>query len=107
MDAIVVLKVTDNVATCLKDLVEGDLAEVTVDGKHKSVTLQSDIKFGHKIALVNLSKGDEVLKYAEVIGVASRPISAGEHVHVHNVESVRARGDKVRIGSDKATGSRT
>jgi altronate dehydratase small subunit len=35
-----------------------------------------------------------VIKYAEVIGVASRPISVGEHVHVHNVESVRARGDK-------------
>ena len=95
MDTIVVMKASDNVATCLKDLAANQLAEVKLDGHRQSVTLQNDIPFGHKIALVDIAQGDEVLKYAEVIGVASQPITAGEHVHVHNVESIRARGDKI------------
>ena len=94
MDYIVVMKAADNVATCLTDLAAGQIAQVSIGGKRQSVTLRSDIPFGHKIALVGITKGGEVLKYAEVIGVASQPIAAGEHVHVHNVESIRARGDK-------------
>jgi altronate dehydratase small subunit len=95
MDTIVVMKSSDNVATCLKDLPADQVAEVKLDGQRQSVTLKNDIPFGHKIALVDIPQGGEVLKYAEVIGVASQPIAAGEHVHVHNVESIRARGDKI------------
>ena len=94
MDTIVVMKAVDNVATCLKGLAKGDVAEFYIDGEHQSVIVRDDIPFGHKIALFDMSAGCEVLKYAEVIGAASRPIAAGEHVHVHNVESIRARGDK-------------
>jgi altronate dehydratase small subunit len=94
MDTIVVMKTADNVATCLKDLAANEVAEVSLDGNCQSVTLKSNIPFGHKIALVDIAEGGVVLKYAEVIGVASQPIAAGEHVHVHNVESIRARGDK-------------
>jgi altronate dehydratase small subunit len=32
-------------------------------------------------------------KYGQMIGRASAAIAAGEHVHVHNVEGVRGRGD--------------
>ena len=95
MDTTVVMKANDNVATCLKDLTAGETAEMTIDGKRTSVVLRDAIPFGHKFALVDIARGDEVLKYAEIIGVACQPIAAGEHVHVHNVESVRARGDKV------------
>lgn len=94
MDSTVVMKPSDNVATCLKDMAAGAIAEMTVDGAAKSVALKDDIAFGHKIAIVDIPAGAEVIKYAETIGVASRAIAAGEHVHVHNVESVRARGDK-------------
>lgn len=94
MDSTVVMKPSDNVATCLKDMAAGAMAEMTVDGAAKSVALKDDIPFGHKIAIVDIAQGAEVIKYAETIGVASRAIAAGEHVHVHNVESVRARGDK-------------
>ena len=95
MDTIVVMKSSDNVATCLTDLAANQVAEVKLDGQRQSVTLKNDIPFGHKIALVDIAQGGKVLKYAEVIGVASQPIAAGEHVHVHNVESIRARGDKI------------
>jgi altronate dehydratase small subunit len=93
MDTIVVMKAADNVATCLKNLAAGQIAEVSIDGQRQSVKIRGDIPFGHKIALVDIAKGGDVLKYAEVIGIASQSIAAGEHVHVHNVESVRARGD--------------
>ncbi|VFS54652.1 Uncharacterised protein [Leminorella grimontii] len=36
---------------------------------------------------------DEVYKYGESIGRATQAIELGEHVHVHNVESERGRGD--------------
>lgn len=94
MDKAVVMKVADNVATCLWDLAAGEDVFVAVEGERRSVTLKDNIPFGHKLALTDIEAGGRVVKYAEVIGVASRPIAAGEHVHVHNVESVRARGDK-------------
>ena len=94
MERAVVMKSADNVATCLADLQAGAAEPITVDGNLATVQIKDDIPFGHKIALVNIGLGEQVIKYGEVIGVASRAIAAGEHVHVHNVESVRARGDK-------------
>jgi altronate dehydratase small subunit len=51
------------------------------------------VPFGHKICIAEMPSGTEVLKYGQVIGRASRSIKLGEHMHVHNVESARARGD--------------
>jgi len=34
------------------------------------------------------------VKYGEPIGIATRDIRSGQHVHVHNLESARGRGDK-------------
>lgn len=94
MDKTVVMKAADNVATCLADMRAGEEATVEIDATRRSVTLQDDIPFGHKVALTDIPAGEDIVKYAEIIGLASKPIAAGEHVHIHNVESVRARGDK-------------
>jgi altronate hydrolase len=40
---------------------------------------------GHKVALHDLSSGHPVRRYNQVIGYATRAITAGEHVHVHNL----------------------
>lgn len=40
---------------------------------------------GHKVAVRDLRAGDLVRKYGRVIGRATRPIRAGEHVHGHNL----------------------
>lgn len=48
-----------------------------------------EIIFGHKIALKDLETGKEIIKYGEVIGVASKPIKVGEWVHTHNAVSAR------------------
>jgi len=38
-----------------------------------------------------MGAGDPVVKYGEVIGYATTGIRPGQHVHVHNVRSDRAR----------------
>jgi altronate hydrolase len=40
---------------------------------------------GHKVAVRALAAGAKVRKYGQVIGVATAPIAAGEHVHTHNL----------------------
>lgn len=89
----VVANANDNVATAVKDLEKGQEVLVDVEGKEVKVRLLNDIPFGHKFALNDISKGEGVIKYSEVIGKAIQPIRKGEHVHVRNVESVRGRGD--------------
>ena len=77
----------DNVAMSLFDFAKDDAVEI--DGK--SIVLKDPVEYGHKFAVKDLREGEPVIKFAETIGVASRDISAGEHVHVHNVKSLRAR----------------
>lgn len=81
---------TDNVATALDFLKAG--TEIRDDGA-VILTLKNNIPFGHKFALVDISKGAPVEKYGEIIGEATASIATGEHVHVHNVDSRRGRGD--------------
>ena len=83
----------DNVATSLAPLDAQSRVEVTLNGESRTVTVLDSIPFGHKLAIRRMARGDEVLKYGEVIGRASETIEPGRWVHVHNVESARARGD--------------
>jgi len=73
----------DHVATALRDLVAGE----TVSSQGVTVMVQADIPKGHKIATRNVAAGHEVLKYGWPIGRATRDIAAGDHVHIHNVET--------------------
>ncbi|MGB9867483.1 MAG: UxaA family hydrolase [Bacillota bacterium] len=85
----------DNVAVALKQLSAQERVRVEMaDGKAKEILLTADIPFGHKFALERIPAGSEVIKYGEVMGKATRDIEPGEHVHTHNVESLRGRGDK-------------
>lgn len=43
------------------------------------------IPTGHKLALRNIIPNAPIRRYGQVIGFASQPISAGEHVHSHNL----------------------
>lgn len=74
----------DNVAVALAPLKPG---EEVLD-----VILAEPIALGHKLALVAIPEGGEVIKYGEVIGIATAAIEPGGHVHVHNVRSARLPG---------------
>lgn len=89
----IALNEKDNTATALSDLQQGLRPVIIGPTRHQGVALKDDIPFGHKFALVPIREGEEVIKYGEVIGVASKSIDAGEYVHVHNVVSRRGRGD--------------
>src|SRR5882724_13150839 len=40
---------------------------------------------GHKVAVRDVAKGAPVHRYNQIIGFATQPIKAGDHVHVHSV----------------------
>jgi len=44
-----------------------------------------DIKTGHKIALFNIKKGEDIIKYGNPIGVATTDIEKDDWVHTHNM----------------------
>ena len=51
----------------------------------EGLTVKDAIPAGHKIALRSIAIGQPVRRYNQIIGFATKPISAGEHVHVHNL----------------------
>jgi altronate hydrolase len=75
------LSQTDNVAVASAALAPGQ--PLFLD--NLPLTMRDAIPAGHKVAIAAIDAGANVLKYGQVIGVASRPIAPGEHVHVHNV----------------------
>jgi len=77
----------DDVAIARVTLAAGQVIAIG-DG---ALTLVQLIPSGHKLALHAIPVGDPIRRYGQVIGFASRPIQAGEHVHTHNV-SVQSLG---------------
>lgn len=94
MKQIVLLNPVDNVATSLAELAAGAQFDIEFDGEAKSITTRDAIPFAHKVAIRSMAAGVDVVKYGEVIGRFSRAVEPGDWVHVHNVESARARGDQ-------------
>lgn len=51
-----------------------------------AVMLEGELS-GHKIALCDIKKGENIIKYGYPIGYATENISKGDHVHTHNVKT--------------------
>ena len=88
-----VVEPADNVATVLRDVDAGETVTVAVGDDERTVDVTEDVAFGHKLALEAIPSGETVTKYGKSIGEASSDVSAGEWVHVHNVDSNYGRGD--------------
>jgi hypothetical protein len=88
----------DNVATAIADLKKGKKVNASLDDISIDVLLSEDVAFGHKIALADIAKGQEVFKYGMPIGKALRDIRAGEWVHVHNCRSDRWGSQREKYG---------
>ncbi len=76
----------DNVATCVADIAAGEEVFVKSDQKETGYKANSDIQFGHKIAVKAIKTGEFVLKYGTAIGKATKDIKVGDWVHTHNVK---------------------
>jgi len=73
----------DNVAVVLRPIRAGQ--ELELDGG--VITALSDMPFGHKVAISDISEGNEVIKYGAPIGFATAQTKVGEHVHSHNLKT--------------------
>jgi altronate hydrolase len=95
MNPFIRLHPADDVLIARSQLVGGTLVE--------SISVKGLIPAGHKIATHAIGVGEPVRRYNQIIGFASKPIAAGEHVHTHNLWMGEAKGDFTRdyaIGAD-------
>jgi altronate hydrolase len=77
------LQPDDNVAVAARLLPPG--FAVTFDGRE--LVVQGRVGMGHKLAVRPIAASEPVIKYGQTIGFAGSDISAGAHVHVHNVKA--------------------
>ena len=67
----------DNVAVALHAIEPGTVFE--------GVTAQTQIPQGHKMALLPMNEGEQVVKYGFSIGHATAAVAPGQWVHTHNM----------------------
>ncbi len=79
------VKVGDNVVTSVADIGENETFIVKTENGEKSYKSNQKVDFGHKIAVEEIKKGEQILKYGQEIGIATADIKVGDWVHIHNV----------------------
>jgi len=84
-------EVTDDVGVSVMDLKAGEeINVVTLEGEDvKVIKLLTDVPLGHKVAMIDMAVNKHVIEYGRAIGYVSTAIAAGEHVHTHNIKSLR------------------
>ncbi|TDW48028.1 altronate hydrolase [Flavobacterium sp. 270] len=87
---------TDNVAVALVNLVAGEV----INFEGQDVTVESDVKMKHKIAMVPFNVGDRIIMYGVLVGKASARIEKGGLLSTLNVkhESDKVTGKTETIG---------
>lgn len=90
---------TDNVAVALVNLVAGEV----IHFEGEDITIESDVKMKHKIALVPFDIGDRIIMYGVLVGKASAGIEKGGLLSTLNVkhESDKVTGKTETIGWTK------
>ncbi|KJS83660.1 MAG: hypothetical protein JM58_12355 [Peptococcaceae bacterium BICA1-8] len=90
------LNLNDNVATVLGKVECGKI--IFIKGPNNEnlgeVTATDEIEIGHKVAIEVIPANSRIIKYGQVIGNSKEHIAKGMWVHIHNLESLRGRGDK-------------
>ncbi|MBR4889967.1 MAG: altronate dehydratase [Clostridia bacterium] len=54
---------------------------------NKADNVEVDVENGHKYAICDIKKGENIIKYGMPIGHATEDIKKGDHVHTHNVKT--------------------
>jgi altronate hydrolase len=71
----------DNVAIARVPIAAGQTLRV----EGNEVTAKDNVPAGHKIALMRIAPGENIFRYGQRIGRASREILPGQHIHTQNV----------------------
>ena len=93
MPRCIVLHPADNVATLIDPASAGEICLLQGERCRPGHGAAGRRLRPQGLHLAEIPLGAEVLKYGQVIGRATRAITIGEHAHVHNIDSARARGD--------------
>jgi len=72
----------DNVAVTLVDIAREE--NLVLDGAQVFAAVDA-IPYSHKVALIDFSPGDHIIKYGEIIGKANQNIKKGQWIHTHNL----------------------
>jgi hypothetical protein len=91
----------------LDDAEAGTGVTVLGDDATAMLALRDSIKLGHKIALRDIAAGHAIVKFGVTIGRASRNITAGQWVHLHNcVSSFDERSQTLDVQTGAVTDTR-
>jgi hypothetical protein len=77
------LHADDNIAVACENLIKNEKVVIN----DKEIRILNNISLAHKLAFVDIKKGDKVIKFGAHIGSAIKDIKVGEHVHLHNIKS--------------------
>ena len=80
-DVAVLLHPADSVAVARRRIGAGE----SLQWQGTPLVTTSNVPMGHKFALHSIKEGEPIRKYGQIIGFATCPIAAGDHVHTHNV----------------------
>lgn len=61
--------------------------------------LEAMVPTGHKIARRDIAEGEAIIKFGQIIGYATAPIAAGQHVHTQNC-AIGAHDQDYKAGAD-------
>lgn len=89
MSRAVLLHPADDVAVLIEPVDAGAEIELVCGPGGSSLIAAASLPLGHKVAIRPLAAGDVVRKYGEAIGRMTAAAHPGEHVHVHNLVSLR------------------
>lgn len=88
MNALFIDQSKDNVVTATEDIKKGEQVSYIKDDHIIRIKATADIPIYHKISAARISKGENIIKYGEYMGVALEEINVGDYVHDHNVTSL-------------------
>lgn len=90
----------DNVVTCMNEVKTGETVVYRKGEELCSLTAQENIPYCHKIAILDITKGSQVIKYGESLGEVSENIAAGYWVADHNLFSIPRDYNSELVGDD-------
>ena len=97
-----VLAPNDNVGILLDS--PGRIGEIaqTFGSLKSNLILKNVIFQGHKMAIKNIKVNTPVIKFGQIIGLSTKNIVSGEHVHIHNIRF----SDKIKFSQNQLVKSK-
>lgn len=86
---VLVLNENDTVGVAINDLKAGEVGFYQLADKVYEIKIVQDIPIFHKVALKDMLEGENAYKYGQNIGRVISNIISGQHIHTHNLMSIR------------------